>query len=98
MSEYDESTARNEMAAAVAVATAMAGALQGNFDADSFGAAVGPIVSETWPANPLECIPALAMLSVRVAFLLGEATGRPLPQVLADLGAEAAGPRLGDGL
>jgi hypothetical protein len=84
-------TVTTDLPAAVAVITAMAGVLTEAHTADQWGATIAPVIAEQW-SDPIECIPALAAVAVRLAHLLAETTGRDLFDVLAALGAEAAGP------
>lgn len=80
------------MRALVAILTAGVGMIKGEIGPQEYADTIAPIIGETWPVEPLECIPALSALALRLASLLAEARELDgVEAVLSLLGAEVAG-------
>ncbi|MFG1855013.1 hypothetical protein ACGFJT_24485 [Actinomadura geliboluensis] len=89
---------REEMRALVAILTAGAEMLAGQLTPDQYADMVGPVIADTWPVDPLEAIPALTAMSLRMATWVAEAYDLDGVQaVLRVLAAEIDPPNLNQG-
>jgi hypothetical protein len=80
-----------EMSAAVAVLSATYQCADGSLTKNDFSAVVASLAVDLFPDEPFNMVLPLSWLALRCAQLYAEATGRPITDVLAELGAEAAG-------
>jgi hypothetical protein len=99
---------REEMRALIAILTAGADMLPlmdkdgqlypPRITPEQYAAIVGPIINDTWPIDPLECLPALTALSLRMATWVAQAEGLDsVRAVLVRLAAEIEPPNLNQG-
>ncbi|MER5821178.1 hypothetical protein ABT086_02455 [Streptomyces mirabilis] len=85
-------TPQEELRTAVAILTAVNGMLSDRDSALDNAAVMQALVTEHWPDNPLNAIWPLAYVSLRAVSISAHHLGVTPAALLAQLGAEAAGP------
>jgi hypothetical protein len=82
--------AQAEFGAAVATISASYQCASGSLPKEDFTAVVSSVATELWPDEPFNLVLPLAWVALRIAQLYADATGRPITEVLAEIGADAA--------
>jgi hypothetical protein len=90
MTTHDQAMA--ELRAGVAALTAAYQHASGELDRNACATVFASLAVESFPGREVEFILPVSWLALRCLSLAAEATDRTVPELLAQLGAEAAGP------
>lgn len=93
--ELSPARGKQEMRALVAILTGSVEMLKGQTTLEQYAELIGPIVRDTWPVEPLECIPALNAICLRLCTWVAEAYDLDgVEEVLQMLAADIEGPNV----